>query len=48
MTIELKLTNKTRYHEIIKKYRSKGYNIITYRWRLCELEKGDTMVVITR
>lgn len=49
MRIKLNLVNnKTRYHEIIKKYRSKGYEVTTYHWRICELKKANNNVIIRR
>lgn len=49
MRIELNLTNnKSRYHEIIKKYRKRGYEVTTYHWRLCELKKENNYVIIRR
>lgn len=44
MTIKAK--NKKQLQELVKEYRAQGYNIITFGYTLCELEKGEHIVVI--
>ena len=44
MTIKAK--NKNNLKEIVKEYRNKGYNIITFGYTLCEMEKGNEIIII--
>lgn len=46
MTIKAK--NKKNFQTIIKEYREKGYFIITYTPTFVEMEKGNTLITITR
>lgn len=38
--------NKKHFESLIKDYRADGYMIITYGYRLAELEKEDSFIII--
>lgn len=46
MTVKAK--NKKHFSELIKEYRNKGYNLITYSEKLAELENENEVITITR
>lgn len=43
---EIKVRTKKDLQEIVKTYRFKGYNLITFSYTLCELEKGNEIIII--
>lgn len=45
-TMTIKAKSKKNLQEIVKEYRAKGYNLITFTYTLCELERGDEIIVI--
>lgn len=38
--------NKEHFESLIKDYRADGYMLITYGYRLAELEKEDSFIII--
>ena len=45
---EIKVKTKKELTEKVREFRSKGYMLITYTEKICELEKNDQMIVIKR
>ena len=44
---EIKARTKKNLQELVKTYRAQGYNLITFTYTLCELEKGNEIIVIS-
>lgn len=42
----LQCKNKKEFNATVKKYRSDGFNIISFWKDFAELEKGDNMIII--
>lgn len=43
---KINVKTKKELKEKVSEYRKKGYMLVTFDYKLCEIEKGDELVVI--